>query len=79
VQWKHYRGSKLVLAKTSAWYYEQNLALVPAQQAQADIINKLLAAANRQGLAPLLATAMLKKHVMHCVVAAVVQEVRGKD
>jgi hypothetical protein len=79
VQWElcRYTGKTLVLAKKSAWYYEQNLLLVPAQQAQAELINKLLAAASRQGLARLLAAAMLKKGVMQCVVAAVVQQVRA--
>jgi hypothetical protein len=77
VQWSHFQGKALVLAKKAAWYYEQNLKLVRAQQAQAELINKLLAAANRQGLARLLAAAMLKQGVMQCVVAAVVQQVRA--
>jgi hypothetical protein len=66
-----------VLVKKAAWYLQQSLALVRAQQAQAELINTLLAAANRQGLARLLAAAMLKKGVIHCVVAAVVQQVRA--
>jgi hypothetical protein len=67
-------------AKKCAWYTVQNRALAAARKAQADLINKLLAAASKEGLARLVAREMQKKIMLAaepCIAAAVVQEVRS--
>jgi hypothetical protein len=77
LQYSWYEGRELILAKKSEWYYQQNEALLSVQQAQVELINKLLAAASREGLLRLLAEELRQQRgVMSSVVAAVVEEVR---